>query len=152
LLAGNLSYYLTDFRNKSACVVGGGTCGPGADYLSGSLSSGSGLTAAQSKDLVDRWKGYHRDHEQVVALADAGQVGQPIDLLTGIRRGDAAFDFYYYDRAVSDIAAGRRQAFDTAMARARGELSGWPWIPIVLMSAVIVLAWFGTRARIAEYR
>ena len=157
LLSANLSNYDNDFHTKSDCLVKGGDCG-GGNALPGWQSSSSGLTQAQRDEVVGRWAGYQRDHEKIIEQAQSNQAGLAIDQLTGLRRGDASFDFFYFDASVSDLAATRRQAFDAAMADARGELTGWgelaglPVVPPVLMLAVMVLAAIGMWRRLAEYR
>ena len=69
-----------------------------------------------------------------------------------IRRGDAAFDFSYYDAAVARIAAARKAAFDTSLRETRALLTGWPVIPLVAMAVVILLIPLSVRRRFAEYR
>jgi hypothetical protein len=127
LISGNLAYYREDFARKSDQVV----VDPG---------------------MLDRWRAYQRDHERIVALADAGQVAAAVDSLTGIRRGDAAFDFSYFDAAVSTRTAAHRQAFDVSLRDAEGRLTGWTVFPIAAMGLVILLVFVGVRARLREYR
>ncbi len=152
LLSGNLAYYAHDFGTKSDCLVKGGACGPDGDVLDRGLSQAPGLTAAQSRDVLARWDAYQRDHDRVVARADAGQVDTAIGTLTGIRRGDAAFDFFYFDAAMTDLTTTRRQAFDTGIAQAGDEVRIWPVLSAVLMAVVAALALLGMRPRLAEYR
>ena len=155
VLSANLPYFQEDFRRKSGCLVNGGACAPDGDALSGGLAvlaAGPDTTDAQVRAVLDRWTAYERDHNGIVTLARSGQVDSAINTLTGFRRGDAAFDFVYYDAAISDIAAGRKQAFDAALADARDELSGWTIIPTVIMGTAILLVLFGMRRRLAEYR
>lgn len=101
--------------------------------------------------MLDRWLAYQRDHERIIALADSGQPAAAINALTGIRRGDATFDFYYYDAAISQIAAARKQSFDVAIRDAEGLLTGWWVIPIAAMAIVILLVPVGMWPRLAEY-
>ena len=91
LLSGNLALYQQDFTRKSGCLVGATGCGPAGRPLTGAV-------------VRDRWLGYHRDHQRVVALATAGDTRAAVGVVTGIRRGDAAFDFFYYDAAVGAVA------------------------------------------------
>jgi hypothetical protein len=150
LLAGNLASLDQDFHAKSACLVGGGGCGAGGDVLAGGLAALAG--GPRAGDLADRWAAYQRDHERIVRLAGSGQVAAAVDALTGIRRGDAAFDFFYFDAALSTVVAERRQAFDTALSGARAEVWGWTWIPVLVMGVAILLILAGMRPRLAEYR
>jgi hypothetical protein len=155
VLSGSLPYFQKDFHTKSDCLLSGGSCGTDTDILDDGLAAlvaGPDTSAAQVHEVVDRWTTYQRDHDQIATLASSGQPGQAINTLTGIRRGDAAFDFYYYDAAVSQVAAGRRQAFDAALRDARDEVSGWTVIPAVLLGTVILLVLVGMRPRLAEYR
>lgn len=136
LLSGNLALYQQDFTRKSGCLVHG--CGAAG------LAPGS---AAHT-----RWLGYQRDHQRVVALAGSGRTGEAVDLVTGIRRGDAAFDFSYFDAAIGAAAAGHRAGFDAAMRDGERLLAGWPWIPLPVLGLVMLLAGLGVRKRLGEYR
>ncbi|HEY2670665.1 MAG TPA: hypothetical protein VGJ07_09850 [Rugosimonospora sp.] len=158
--AGDTSRYLIsadpadvqrDLTTKSRCLVDGGGCGTGDDLAAG-LGDVAAIPGGTGPDVLDRWKAYQRDHDQIVALAGAGRLSSAVDRLTGIARGDATFDFFYYDSAVSQITASRKASFDHAVAGARGELSGWTVIPAVLMGSVMLLVLLGVRPRLAEYR
>jgi len=127
LISGGLPFYTADFTAKS-----------------------DGLVAEPA--VLERWKAYQRDHERIVALADSGRTAEAIDTLTGIRRGDAAFDFSYFDAAISAVATERKQAFDTSFAEGQDLLTGWVLIPIAAMSLVIMLVSLSVRRRLAEYR
>ena len=131
LISGNLAFYDQDFTRKS-------------DSL--------GDLAAGDHRVLDRWVGYQRDHKKVVGLADVGQTAEAIDALTGIRRGDAAFDFSYFDGAISEVASAHKQSFDVAFSAAEGLLTGWLVIPIVAMGIAILLVPLGLRKRLEEYR
>lgn len=146
LISTDRSYFGEDYQAKSKCLVGGGSCGSSGDSLP------SGLAQLSGKEVVDRWSAYQKDHDQVVNLISAGNVDEAVKTLTGIARGDAAFDFAYYDAAAARIAASHRQAFDESMRDAQGDLSGWTIIPAVLMVAAILLTLLGVRPRLAEYR
>jgi hypothetical protein len=87
-----------------------------------------------------------------VALADSEQMSTAIDQLTGIERGDAAFDFFYFDAAVTRAASDHRAAFDAQMRRAADEVDVWPVLSVVLLAGVIALVLLGIRPRLAEYR
>jgi hypothetical protein len=155
LISTNRSYFEEDYQAKSQCLFGGGTCGASGDSLPAGLeqlAGGPGTSAAQAKEVVDRWSAYQRDHDRVVKLVSSGDVDTAVGTLTGIARGDAAFDFGYYDAAAAAIAATHRRAFEASMRDARGELSGWTIIPVALMLAVMLLAQVGVRPRLAEYR
>jgi hypothetical protein len=102
--------------------------------------------------VLDRWLGYQRDHEKIVALADSGKTAAAIDSLTGIQRGDAAFDFSYFDAAIGQIATARKQAFDASLRDAERLLTGWVAIPIAAMGLVLLLVPLGVRKRLREYR
>jgi hypothetical protein len=146
LISTNRRYFEEDYEAKSQCLYGGGTCGSSGDSLPG------GLAQLSSKEVLARWAAYQKDHDQVQSLVSAGRVDDAVKKLTGIARGDAAFDFAYYDASAAGIAAAHRQAFDASTGDARGELSGWTIIPAVLMVAVILLTLLGVRPRLAEYR
>jgi hypothetical protein len=155
LLSGNLPLYQQDFTRKSACLVDGGACGTGGDAIDGglaALAAGPGGEPGSGDEVRERWLGYQRDHAKIVALADAGQSAAAVDALTGIKRGEAAFDFYYYDVAIGQIATDRKQSFDVAFQDAEELLTGWSVIPIVVLGIVILLVPAGTWPRLAEYR
>jgi hypothetical protein len=153
LIAGNPGYIQHDLLTKSQCLTGGGACGAGGDDLTAGLGDFDQAPAAGAgPDVLDRWKSYERDHQEIVTLADGGQLASAVDRLTGIARGDAAFDFYYYDTAMSRITASRKAGFDNAIVGARDELSGWTVIPAVLMGVAMLLVLLGVRPRLAEYR
>lgn len=134
LLSGNLALYQQDFAAKSGRLIDG---------------------AARLDDggrALDRWRGYQRDHQRVVALAGAGRTGAAVGVVTGIRRGDAAFDFSYFDAAVAAAATARKAEFDTALRDGERLLKGWPVLPLPVGGAVILLVFLGVRGRLAEYR
>ncbi|MFI7547798.1 hypothetical protein [Actinoplanes sp. NPDC049599] len=136
LLSGNLGLYRQDFTRKSACVVQG--CGS-AGLEPGSVS-------------LDRWLGYQRGHQRVVALADSGRTAAAVDVVTGIRRGDAAFDFFYFDAAIGAAAAARKAGFDVALRDGERLLTGWPLLPVPVLGVVMLLVLGGVRKRLGEYR
>lgn len=147
LLSERLPSYRQDFTRKSDCLLDGGSCGPGSDQTADGLA-----TLSAGPDVARRWEGYGRTHDRVVALADSGRTTEAIDALTGISRGDAAFDFYYYDTAISQITADRRQDSVTAFRNAQGLLTGWTIVPIVPMGIVLLLVPLGVWPRLSEYR
>ncbi|GLW31646.1 hypothetical protein [Actinoplanes regularis] len=133
LVSANLALYEDGFTSKS-----------------GQLSSElGGLGGAET---LRRWESYRRDHEKVVALAGTGRTAAAVDALTGIRRGDAAFDFAYFDAEVGAVTDVRKQGFDRALRGAERTLRGWVIIPLVVLGLVVVLVPLGVRRRLAEYR
>lgn len=131
LISADLPYYDRDFTTKSDSLVKGG------------LPPG---------ELVDRWGAYQRDHQHIVQLADAGRTAEAITALTGIRRGDAAFDFSYFDAAISTQATSHKQAFDQSTRDARRLLAGWVYVPIASLGLVMLLTALAARRRLEEYR
>lgn len=127
LISGRLAYYRDDFTAKSGQL-------------------------ALEPAIRERWAAYEKDHQRIVALADAGRTAEAIDALTGIRRGDAAFDFSYFDAAIGAEATDHKLAFDSTFARGRSLLDGWVAGPIVAMAVVLLLVPLGLRRRLAEYR
>ncbi len=65
LLSARLPSYRQDFARKSDCLVKGGQCGVDG--------------AAYSGEVLNRWLGYQRAHDRVVALADSGQTAAAVD-------------------------------------------------------------------------
>lgn len=137
LLSADLAHYADDFDRKAGTLTEG----------DGSLAVLSG-----SGEVGERWAAYQKDHQRIVQLADAGKRTEAIDALTGIRRGDAAFDFFYLDTAVGEITDVHRQDFDAALQRTSDLLAGWVVIPVVAMGLVVLLVPLGVRKRLAEYR
>jgi hypothetical protein len=152
LIAGDPAYIQNDLVSKGRCLTGGGACGADGDDLTTGLSGFGPAPGGSGPDVLRRWQAYQRDHDGIVALADAGRLTTAVDRLTGIARGDAAFDFYYYDTAASRITAGHRADFDDAMSGVRRGLSGWTVIPAVLLGVAMLLVLLGVRPRLAEYR
>ncbi len=134
LLSGNLALYQRGFTAKSGRVIEG-TAGLG-----------------DGGRVRDRWLSYRRDHQRVVALAGAGRTGAAVGVVTGIRRGDAAFDFSYFDAAVGAAAAARKADFDAALRTGERLLTGWPLLPLPVLGTVVLLVLLGVRKRLAEYR
>ena len=85
-------------------------------------------------------------------LANSGHTTQAIGVLTGIQRGDAAFDFSYFDAEISQQTAHHKQVFDQSTRDALGLLTGWVYIPIVAMGLVLVGTALAARRRLQEYR
>ncbi|GID93078.1 hypothetical protein ACFQFC_05590 [Amorphoplanes digitatis] len=144
LVSANLAYYREDFTRKSQWLVEGGGLAAAA--------GGPDVSAEQSGQVVERWLAYRRGHDRIVTLAGSGRTAAAIDALTGIRRGDAAFDFSYFDAAVDEIATARRREFDAALRDAGRLLAGWTVIPVFLAGLVVLLVPLGVRKRLAEYR
>jgi hypothetical protein len=147
LISGGLAYYEQDFTAKSLCLTRGGACGPGGESVIGGLPQ---VTA--DSQVLARWVAYQRDQEKITALADTGKRNEAVAALTGIRRGDAAFDFSYFDDAVGRIAATRQASFDDALHDTRRLLAGWTYLPLGVAVLVLVLIPVGVRRRLAEYR
>jgi len=128
VISGRLTVYQQDFTRKSDVLLDSG--GP----------------------ALDRWRTYRRDHERIVGLADAGRTAEATGALTGIRRGDASFDFSSFDAAVADVADAHRRDFDTALRGTSRMLTGWPWLPVGALGLVILLVPLGVRRRLKEYQ
>ncbi len=142
LISDRLDYYRQDFDRK-------------ADGLEASLptvAGGPDVGPYDTGQVVVRWKTYRAGHERIVQLAGRGQEAEAISALTGIRRGDAAFDFSYFDAAVAEITASRQDDFDRARRDADRLLTGWPIIPAGALGLVILLMLLAVRRRLAEYR
>ncbi|GAA0520729.1 hypothetical protein Ade02nite_94610 [Paractinoplanes deccanensis] len=144
LISDNLAFYKQDFDRKSAFL-------DGASGLP-AAAAGRDVSPYQTDQVLTRWRAYRQAHERILTLADQGRDASAIGYLTGIRRGDAAFDFSYYDAAVAEIAAGRADAFDDAMRTTSQLLTGWPWIPVGVLGMVVLLVPLSVRKRFAEYR
>ena len=148
LISNNLAFYDDDFKRKSACLAGSGGC----DVALPAVAGGSDVSPSQTDQVVARWQAYQKDHQTIIGLASSGKKDEAVGALTGIRRGDAAFDFSYYDAAVGEVADARKAAFDQAMDDVSTLMTGWAIIPLVVMGLVIVLVPVAVRRRFAEYR
>jgi hypothetical protein len=144
LVSANLSYYRDDFTQKSACLTGDAACRP--------ASARGGLPELAGSRAADRWDAYRTVHDRILGLADAGRTGEAVRQLTGIRRGDAAFDFAYFDAAVAEATAARERDFDRALRAAETTMTGWSLLPGVILTVVLALIPLGVRPRLAEYR
>jgi len=147
LISSNLAFYDDDFKRKSACLAGGG-----CDTSLPAVAGGSDVSPYQTDQVITRWQAYVRDHQKIIGLATAGKNDDAIGALTGIGRGDAAFDFSYYDAAIGQIADARKNAFDRSMHDVSVLMRGWVVIPLVAMGLVILLIPLAVRKRFAEYR
>ncbi|HWS37782.1 MAG TPA: hypothetical protein VN408_34255 [Actinoplanes sp.] len=136
LVSDRLSYYRDDFTGKAADLT----------------AAGDGLDRLAGPEAAERWAGYQRVHLKILNLADAGRTEEAARLLTGIRRGDAAFDFAWFDASVAETAAERKTAFDRALRAADTTLTGATVLPGVLLAVVVALLPLGVRRRLAEYR
>lgn len=143
LISGELAYYAQDFTAKATCLSEGG-CDDAAVP--------GGLTAVAGSQAHDRWIAYREAHDRIVALARAGKDDAAVAALTGIRRGDASFDFAYYDAAVAQVAATQRAAFDKELRGTRALLTGSPIAPLVVLGLIVLLVPLSVRRRFAEYR
>jgi len=136
LLSADRGHYRDDFTRKA-----------------GPLTDGRGLTGIPgSGEAAMRWLAYRRVHERIVALADSGRREEAVAAYTGIRRGEAAFDFYAYDVAISRAADERKRTFDVALRDTTTLLRGWAVAPVAVPGLVILLVAAGVRRRLAEYR
>ncbi|MEV4349379.1 hypothetical protein AB0J83_33390 [Actinoplanes sp. NPDC049596] len=144
LISDRLAFYKQDFDRKAGFL----------DGPSGlpSAAAGPDVSPYGTDQVLARWRAYRAAHERIVTLADQGREASAIGYLTGIRRGDAVFDFSYYDAAVAEIASDRKAAFDDALRVSSQLLSGWTWFPVVVLGVVILLVPLSVRRRFAEYR
>jgi hypothetical protein len=142
LISDNLARYDDDFEHKAQTLAAGWP----------SVAGGPDVSPFRADQVVGRWKAYQQDHQKIVGLAAAGHDDEAVGALTGIRRGDASFDFSYFDAAVGEIAADRKAAFDQAMRDSSALLRGWALIPPAAMGLVILLVPLSVRRRFEEYR
>ncbi len=145
LISNRLDVYRRDFDRKADALEAGDSGLP-------TVAGGPDIGPYYTEQVVERWKAYRAGHERIVELADTGRKTEAITALTGIRRGDASFDFSYYDAAVAEITASRRDDFDMALRDAGILLTGWPFVPAVALGLVILLVPLSVRKRFAEYR
>jgi hypothetical protein len=120
--------------------------------LSTASSELSGLGAAGA-EAAARWKPIVQAPQgDIPVIIGRSDISTALARDTGTARGDEAFDFYYYDSALVKLSDDRLAAFDTAMASARSDLSGWSWLPWSLVAAALVALGFGVWPRFGEYR
>ncbi|WIM94015.1 hypothetical protein ACTOB_006015 [Actinoplanes oblitus] len=144
VVSANLALYRDDFTGKSECLT--------SPTFEVEYRCGHGLTWLAGSEALRRWEAYRRDHQKVLSLAEAGRTGAAVDALTGIRRGDAAFDFAYFDAAVGAVTDVRKQGFARELRAAERTLRGWVVLPVLVLALVILLVPLGVRRRLAEYR
>lgn len=130
------------FNAASACISGGGDCGGGERLASG----------LADPDLRARWAAFTRAHTTIVTQSSAGQQEQAVKSLVGSGRGQAAFDFYYFDFGVRGTANGLRSRYDAEAAASVRRLAGWTAFPPAALGLVTLLALLAVRPRLAEYR
>jgi hypothetical protein len=164
LVSANLAFYRDDFTEKSACLTGDITCRtpslrigqwelvPDDRTVTGAASARGGLPKLAGAVAADRWAAYRAVHDRIVQLAAAGRSEDAVRQLTGIRRGDAAFDFAYFDAAVAAETSARERDFDRALRAAETTTTGWSVLPGVVLTVVLALIPLGVRPRLAEYR
>jgi hypothetical protein len=99
-----------------------------------------------------RWRQVANTDLATVAADAVGDPATALVLDTGNARGQEAFDFFYYDSELVSASDQRLAAFDGAMSAARGDLSGWSWLPWVLVGCALAGLALGVRPRLAEYR
>ncbi|MBB4690544.1 hypothetical protein [Paractinoplanes abujensis] len=145
LISDGLDYYRQDFDRKAGALEEGDSGLP-------AVAGGSDVAPFATEQVVERWRAYRAGHRRIVQLADAGRDAEAIGALTGIRRGDAAFDFSYYDAAVAGITATRKDRFDRDLRDVEILLTGWPYIPAGVLGLVLLLVPLAVRKRFAEYR
>ncbi|MEU8660103.1 hypothetical protein [Actinoplanes philippinensis] len=157
LVSANLAYYRDDFTAKSGCLTGEPACRSHRDPAAGSpvtavTSARGGLAQLAGPVAADRWTAYQAVHQRICTLADAGRTDEAVRLLTGIRRGDAAFDFAYFDASIAAATETRRRNFDRALRAAETTLTGWSLIPAATLSLILLLLPLAVRPRLTEYR
>ncbi|MBS2965227.1 hypothetical protein KGA66_19410 [Actinocrinis puniceicyclus] len=102
---------------------------------------------------TSRWKPIAQEPRgDIPAIIGGSDLSAVLARDTGTARGEEAFDFYYYDSALVTLSDGRLAAFDSAMAAARSDESGWSWLPWLLAGVALVALGLGVRPRLAEYR
>ncbi|MEV0895499.1 hypothetical protein [Actinoplanes sp. NPDC049802] len=164
VVSANLAYYRDDFDGKAACLTGGAGCASPelspatwdlespATTVSTAASARGGLARLAGSETVDRWNAYRAGHERILTLSDDGRTAEAVRLLTGIRRGDAAFDFAYFDASLAAVTGTREREFDRALRSAEQTMTGWVVLPVAVLTLVALLIPYGVRRRLAEYR
>ncbi|GGN42746.1 hypothetical protein GCM10010109_74180 [Actinoplanes campanulatus] len=160
VVSANLAYYRDDFDGKSACLTGTPACRSPEMSLapwetepsSAAASPRGGLIRLAGTETADRWIAYQAGHERILTLADDGRTAEAVRLLTGIRRGDAAFDFAYFDASLAGVTEARKREFDRALRAAERTTTGWVVLPVVTLTLIALLIPYGVRRRLAEYR
>ncbi|MBB4754851.1 hypothetical protein [Actinoplanes lobatus] len=154
VVSANLAYYRDDFDGKSACLTGTPACRSLVTWENepAAASPHGGLIRLAGTETADRWTAYRTGHERILTLADDGRTAEAVRLLTGIRRGDAAFDFAYFDAALAGVTETRKQEFDRALRAAESTTTGWVVLPVVTLTLIALLIPYGVRRRLAEYR
>jgi hypothetical protein len=92
------------------------------------------------------------DMKNIVAAAQSGDVATALTLDTGTHRGQAAFDFSFYDTGLRSLADGRLAAFHQATASISADFDNWFWLPEALSAAALILIAAGVWPRLSEFR
>jgi hypothetical protein len=96
---------------------------------------------------------YEKDDRRIRALAGSGDLAGAIAFDTSLAPGNSNFAFYQYDKALTSLIGINQHAFDNAITASEHGETGWTApIPLGAALAIVLLAFAGARARLAEYR
>ncbi|MFI0896142.1 hypothetical protein [Streptomyces sp. NPDC020983] len=109
-----------------------------------------GLPAYQ--DMLGRYAHFRADDTRLRALKKSGDTEKGAVVLTGVGRGDVAFDFWDFSTTLERLADRRLADFRQHADGAHGALDGWPAVPAGALGLAAALVLLGIRPRFAEYR
>ncbi|MGC0423611.1 hypothetical protein [Embleya sp. AB8] len=107
--------------------------------------------AVPNQGVATRLDTFRRDDGALRAAVAQGRLDVVVGLTTGVARGNLAFDFYDYQTALGQAANAKNADFESRTDSARNALTGWPWAPIGVLGACVVLVLAGARPRLREY-
>ena len=96
---------------------------------------------------------YQRDDRMIREMVTGGDLRAAIEFCVDTSRGTSNYDFYRYDRALTELIDINQRAFDTSITAGETALDGWTGlIPYGVGALVVVLVGIGVWPRLAEYR
>lgn len=122
-----------------------------ADTTAARLADATGISAS-SADLEPAWNAYADLHRQIRALDDGGEWEAAVAAATSRADGSANAAFAAFDDASGERLARASEATSGELRSARSGLVLGGWLCLLAGGLAAVLAWWGLRQRIEEYR
>jgi hypothetical protein len=108
---------------------------------------------AAAQQTLYAYQVYEKYDRHLRSLARAGNLSGAIAFDTSSAPGNSNWAFYRYDTALVRLIGINQHAFDNAITASEHGETGWTGpIPLGAALAIILLAFAGARARLAEYR
>jgi hypothetical protein len=104
------------------------------------------------QDVLTRYRHFRADDAQLRKLKASGATDAAAVVLTGVGRGDVAFDFWDFATTLDALAGQQLDEFTARASDARSALGGWPAVPAGALGIAGALVLLAVRPRLAEYR